>query len=1186
MAGERLGNFGNRPKKCTNAYQYQLKDHLGNTHVTFTTKPKTFNFKLNYESNSIDLDDETLFENLNNIIPADIHDYEQGNESINHDKVQVLNGSEGSVIGSVITIPVGKGDKVDASVFAKYLAPTGTSNPTAAVGNLLLAAISGTTGLSSYEGTITSGYSGSGSMVTNLYGDDLSDTEPHAFINLTFLPEDMAGDPVVAFGQVKGASSNAMAELTLPETFVVPKNGYVVIYLSNESDNLTEVYFDDLTVTIEEHPVILKEDYYPFGLTFNAYKRYDPGYKGTYKSAGLGWKDLGFRQFEPATGRFHTIDPLAELQLDQSVYQFASNNPVSNIDELGLISVADKKKRKRDKIAKKTYRAKKRQSKRNIGLELNGRTNNSSRRAKVSKTRKDKSKNDESKSSDESTESTQNEGNVIASADVKIEDLTPDLSFVNSNKDYSGVVDGPVLRNEQSKPEITPRYIPSSDRKDKNESVFLSKMYDLSIKTSDKDRVNQELYKRLPFKDALVIEKLSLTKRKNDIEGQRFNLGIEARSDYSQNNDNEVLKDNGVDPGEILVNISGLDNDFDEDGNKGLLNSLSIKYSLNRETKELEKVTSVTAVDYQGSIEEKQIFKRVTKFIKNMLNEAINQGLQDPNNIEEFLNLNVQEIKDEIDRINALVKAGGDKEDLIGINSVESEKLTGSIEKFEREQGLDTRVIILDNEMFELMKSEYEDGTRETDKDVVVLIGRDDNGTPDNPIDDTYVKHFVYKEGLFVLPTEKTLDDGVTIIQLEGTMGEFEEVRDRYIDSAIEFAELEVTDANGEPSTIDPDKEPALNIFEKAMWVITASRDLLKEVGIDEKRWNEDSGELNTWPMYLYDPAAGIGNAALDELKSIPEMVSLGLSMFDKNVRRQILESISNISWSTLKDMIGDKADQYENTPAYAGSYDATTIIVAILTGGKKILDEFGSVLKKMGKLGDINWSKIREFGFNDSQARKLGDDIAANDELADALVENADLADSWKNLGDHPNRTNVDILNSRKSFDDVDASFGKNNPHTGTEMFDPETGGYVVTHPGHNVTVGNIDSKAEFTVAEAFGRDGKKVTLLDENLPEGIPTPDASVEGLGIFDFKNISPSASNIRNNVRNKIVDVNRQADNIAINLGDKAGIDLTDVNNGILDALSTPGSHPKNIGIIYPDGTSKILTSVEFINGARF
>src|SRR5690606_35635733 len=140
---------------------------------------------------------------------------------------------------------------------------------------------------------------------------------------------------------------------------------------------------------------------------------------------------------------------------------------------------------------------------------------------------------------------------------------------------------------------------------------------------------------------------------------------------------------------------------------------------------------------------------------------------------------------------------------------------------------------------------------------------------------------------------------------------------------------------------------------------------------------------------------------------------------------------------------------------------------------------------------------------------------------------------------------------------------------------------------PGHNVTVGDIDSRAEFTIAEAFGRDGKKVILLNENQAPGIPTPDAEVEGLGIFDFKNISPDASNIPNNVRNKIVSSSRQGENIALHLGDNLNATPDLINEGILDAINTPDvTLPKNIGVVYRDGTSKILSIDQFRNGARF
>ena len=327
-------------------YQYHLKDHLGNTRVTFTTKPKTFDFTLNYEGSTVDSDDADMFEELNNIIPADVHDYvDAANESFNHDKVQALNGSTNGVIGSVLTIPVGKGDKINASVYAKYLAPTGTANPTAAVGSLLLAALTGNTGTLNYEGSINSSYSTSGSMVTNMYGDDLDDTRPHAFINLLFLPEDVTAIPRISYGQIPESSSNAMSLMSLPDEYEAPSAGYIVVYLSNESANLTNVYFDDLKVTVNEHPVIQRDDYYPFGLAFNSWQRSTTAKENRFKYNGkelvddlnLGIYDFGVRFYDPSIARWCSMDPAADLMQEWSPYNYTFDNPLKYIDPDGAI---------------------------------------------------------------------------------------------------------------------------------------------------------------------------------------------------------------------------------------------------------------------------------------------------------------------------------------------------------------------------------------------------------------------------------------------------------------------------------------------------------------------------------------------------------------------------------------------------------------------------------------------------------------------------------------------------------------------------------------------------------------------------------------------------------------------------------------------------------------------------------
>ncbi len=329
-----------------------ISDHLGNNRVVFTTAPKTHEFTLNYESDPNLPDDEGIFDELTNIITANIHDHTDAGTT--YDQVQLLNGATNGVIGSVLTIPVGAGDKVSAEVYAKYLASTGTNNPAAAIGNLVIGAITGSTGTNSYEGAINSGY-GTNGTVTNLIHTNASSTEPMAFINVLFLPDDVTNtieSSHFAFKQITSASSNSQAILALDQPYEAPEAGYVVVYLSNESAQLTEVYFDDLKVTVEEHPVIQSDDFYPFGGQFNSYQRVTAK-ENRYKfNQGTGDKkfrteritDLElnldmtkYRMYDYSTGRFTSIDPLADEagQEIYSTYQYGYNNPISNSDPYG-----------------------------------------------------------------------------------------------------------------------------------------------------------------------------------------------------------------------------------------------------------------------------------------------------------------------------------------------------------------------------------------------------------------------------------------------------------------------------------------------------------------------------------------------------------------------------------------------------------------------------------------------------------------------------------------------------------------------------------------------------------------------------------------------------------------------------------------------------------------------------------
>lgn len=83
-------------------------------------------------------------------------------------------------------------------------------------------------------------------------------------------------------------------------------------------------------------------DYYPFGLTFNSYRREDSldqkylyNGKEIQHELDLDWYDYLARQYDPIIGRFLSIDPAADLMRRISPYGYALNNPMRFIDPDG-----------------------------------------------------------------------------------------------------------------------------------------------------------------------------------------------------------------------------------------------------------------------------------------------------------------------------------------------------------------------------------------------------------------------------------------------------------------------------------------------------------------------------------------------------------------------------------------------------------------------------------------------------------------------------------------------------------------------------------------------------------------------------------------------------------------------------------------------------------------------------------
>jgi len=93
--------------------------------------------------------------------------------------------------------------------------------------------------------------------------------------------------------------------------------------------------------------IVQEKNYYPFGLKHKGYNNIVRGTENkhfTYngkehaEALGLNFIEMDWRQYDPATGRFITIDALADLpeQVDLTPYNFAWNNPIMYSDPSGL----------------------------------------------------------------------------------------------------------------------------------------------------------------------------------------------------------------------------------------------------------------------------------------------------------------------------------------------------------------------------------------------------------------------------------------------------------------------------------------------------------------------------------------------------------------------------------------------------------------------------------------------------------------------------------------------------------------------------------------------------------------------------------------------------------------------------------------------------------------------------------
>jgi RHS repeat-associated protein len=325
-------------------YDYFIKDHLGNVRSVVQRDGGGIRELLATHEYASARTEQLIFDGLDRRVP-------RPGGAFDEDMIAAeLDGTDPDKrTGTSLLLKVMAGDKFKAQVSAYYDAANFDPNPgldgQSMAGSLFESLAGGMTDLGNSElggvDFLNSMLTGEGFVEAyqNVKESMTDPSMPRAYLNYLLFDEEMhlVEDQSGAI-QVNANNELNWAELEMANDIEVAKNGYMLVYISNEDQSL-KVYFDNLLVTYARGILLEEQQYYPHGLLVQngtnnplANKYLYQG-KEMQKEAGMELYDFHARQYDPQIGRFWGIDPLDQFP---SGYTGMGNDPANLVDPSGM----------------------------------------------------------------------------------------------------------------------------------------------------------------------------------------------------------------------------------------------------------------------------------------------------------------------------------------------------------------------------------------------------------------------------------------------------------------------------------------------------------------------------------------------------------------------------------------------------------------------------------------------------------------------------------------------------------------------------------------------------------------------------------------------------------------------------------------------------------------------------------
>ncbi|WP_153796811.1 DUF6443 domain-containing protein [Foetidibacter luteolus] len=349
------------------AFDYFLKDHLGNIRTVLTEETNIQVYNMATMEPEAQAVEETYYSNLAETRTVAPQTYPQKDSS---NKFLAKVDGKNRKVGPYIVLKVNAGDKVHIRANSWYEGKTySKENPKSNIDGLA-AGLLGDGARTAAKGASMASAGSSSALLPALSAFVRSRDEdeqaqpkrkPKAYLNWLLLDnnakaiqEDTTINPLEkgehsGFKQV--GEEGEIKEL-VKQDWQIDQTGFVYIFTSNESLE-TEVFFDNLQVTVIPGPLLEETHYYPFGLTMAGISSKGAGKVGNKRKfngvelsskdfsdgVGLELYETTYRSYDPQIGRFHQIDALSDLVLNWSTYSFTQNNPIIFSDPFGLDTI-------------------------------------------------------------------------------------------------------------------------------------------------------------------------------------------------------------------------------------------------------------------------------------------------------------------------------------------------------------------------------------------------------------------------------------------------------------------------------------------------------------------------------------------------------------------------------------------------------------------------------------------------------------------------------------------------------------------------------------------------------------------------------------------------------------------------------------------------------------------------------